>query len=103
METIFSRMAKRCVLPSDDKALPGRDEAIVPSEQHVVLGSSLIEPFPEDSEQAIFALGCFWGAERRFWEQKGVYTTAVGYVAGITPNPTYEEVCSGKTITQLRA
>lgn len=97
METIFSRMAKRCVLPSDDKALPGRDEAIVPSEQHVVLGSSLIEPFPEDSEQAIFALGCFWGAERRFWEQKGVYTTAVGYVAGITPNPTYEEVCSGKT------
>lgn len=65
--------------------------------RHYVLGNPLLPPFPSDHEQAVFGLGCFWGAERRFWEQAGVYTTAVGYAAGLTKNPTYEEVCSGMT------
>lgn len=97
MDIILERMAKRIHLPSADKVLPGRTEAIIPSEPHAVLGSSMIAPFPESCEVAVFALGCFWGAERAFWRIEGVYVTAVGYVAGTTPNPTYEEVCSGLT------
>jgi len=78
-------------------ALPGRDEPIEVPERHEVLGTPLVPPFPDGFEQAIVGMGCFWGAERVFWQAPGVYTTAVGYSGGITPNPTYEEVCSGRT------
>jgi peptide-methionine (S)-S-oxide reductase len=78
-------------------ALPGREQPISVAERHYVLGTPLQPPFPEGVEQAIFGMGCFWGAERIFWEAHGVYTTAVGYAGGMTPNPTYEEVCSGRT------
>jgi peptide-methionine (S)-S-oxide reductase len=81
--------------PSD--ALPGRSAEIAVSDRHAVLGTPLRPPFPEGSEQAVFGLGCFWGAERVFWQAPGVYTTAVGYAGGFTPNPTYEEVCSART------
>jgi peptide-methionine (S)-S-oxide reductase len=84
-------------IPSADDALPGRDVTMPVPEQHTVLGTSLVAPFPEGSETAIVALGCFWGAERLFWQLDGVHTTAVGYAGGSTPNPTYEEVCSGMT------
>jgi peptide-methionine (S)-S-oxide reductase len=80
-----------------DKALPGREEAMELSAPHLVLGTALTPPFPDGMEQAIFGMGCFWGAERTFWTLPGVYTTAVGYAGGITPNPTYHEVCSGRT------
>jgi peptide-methionine (S)-S-oxide reductase len=78
-------------------ALPGREQEIPVPESHAVLGTPLKPPFPEGLEQAIFGMGCFWGAERVFWQAPGVYTTAVGYAGGFTPNPTYEEVCSGRT------
>ena len=78
-------------------ALPGRERPMEVGERHTVLGTTLEPPFPEGIEQTIFGMGCFWGAERIFWEAPGVYTTAVGYAGGITPNPTYEEVCSGRT------
>ncbi len=78
-------------------ALPGRDEPIPVPARHEVLGTPLVPPFPEGYEQAIVGMGCFWGAERVFWQAPGVYTTAVGYTGGFTPNPTYEEVCSGRT------
>ena len=88
----------KSVLPTKENALPRRDEAMrVPSSHHVNRGHSLIEPFPEGYKTAVFGLGCFWGAERKFWQLEGVYSTAVGYAAGFTPNPTYEEVCSGQT------
>jgi peptide-methionine (S)-S-oxide reductase len=80
-----------------DRALPGRDTPIRTAEQHFVNFHPLAGPYPEGLEQAMFGLGCFWGAERKFWEADGVYVTAVGYSAGFTPNPTYEEVCSGRT------
>jgi peptide-methionine (S)-S-oxide reductase len=80
-----------------ERALRGRDTAMVVPERHLVLGTSLYPPVAEGSERAIFAMGCFWGAERKFWVVDGVVTTAVGYSGGFTPNPTYEEVCSGKT------
>jgi peptide-methionine (S)-S-oxide reductase len=84
-------------MPSADDALPGRaTEMPVPAE-HFVSGHPLAAPFPDGLEQAMFGLGCFWGAERVFWQADGVYTTAVGYAAGITPNPSYQEVCSGRT------
>ena len=78
-------------------ALPGRDTAMPVPEQHFVNGNPLQAPFPENLEQAVLGLGCFWGAERRFWETSGVYTTAAGYAGGQTPNPTYQEVCTGNT------
>jgi len=84
-------------LPSKESALPGRAEKMPVPEKHHVNGARLEPPFPEGLEQAMFALGCFWGAERKFWQTPGVYTTAVGYAAGYTPNPTYREVCSGAT------
>ena len=92
---LFTRKAKE--LPTPETALPGRAEAMPVTERHLVLGTPLTPPFPDDTQQAIFGLGCFWGAERIFWQSPGVYTTAVGYAGGITPNPTYEEVCSGRT------
>lgn len=80
-----------------EQALPGRSASIPVAEQHFVNGNSLRGPFAEHLHCAVFGLGCFWGAERRFWQQSGVYTTAAGYAGGYTPNPTYEEVCSGFT------
>jgi peptide-methionine (S)-S-oxide reductase len=80
-----------------EEALPGRDEKMAVPARHEVLGTPLEPPFPEGLEQAVVGLGCFWGAERIFWRAPGVYTTAVGYAGGFTPNPTYEEVCSGRT------
>jgi len=80
-----------------ERALPGRAHELETAERHEVLGTSLRPPFPEGFERAIFGLGCFWGAERIFWQAPGVHTTAVGYAGGFTPNPTYEEVCSAQT------
>ncbi len=80
-----------------DRALPGRSESIPVPAQHFVNFKPLTPPWPDGMETAVFGLGCFWGAEREFWEAKGVYSTAVGYAGGYTPNPTYEEVCSGRT------
>ena len=82
---------------SPEEALPGREAEMPVPDRHDVLGTPLRPPFPEGLEQAVFGLGCFWGAERLFWELDGVYTTAVGYAGGHTPNPTYEEVCSTRT------
>ena len=84
-------------IPTAEKALTGRDIPLQISGNHFVNGNPLKPPFPRNLDQTVFALGCFWGAERLFWETKGVYTTAVGYIAGHTNNPTYEEVCSGQT------
>ena len=84
-------------LPSAKDALPGRSEAMPVSRTHEVNGNRMTAPFPDGLETALFALGCFWGAERLFWKLPGVYSTQVGYAAGITPNPTYKEVCSGLT------
>ncbi|MFO1358489.1 peptide-methionine (S)-S-oxide reductase MsrA [Plasticicumulans sp.] len=88
---------KKLTLPGAGEALPGREVAMRVPEKHYVNGHALRPPFPEGFQQAMFGLGCFWGAERRFWQQPGVWSTAVGYAAGLTPNPGYEEVCSGRT------
>jgi len=92
---LFSR--KKRELPTAAEALPGRAEPMPTPEKHFVTRNPLRPPFPAGLEQAVFGLGCFWGAERRFWQTRGVYTTAAGYAGGFTPNPTYEEVCSGAT------
>jgi peptide-methionine (S)-S-oxide reductase len=93
---LFSRNKPTIISPAE--VLPGRDRpAFDVPERHEVLGTPLKPPFPDGIETAVFALGCFWGAERLFWRMQGVYTTAAGYAGGVTPNPTYEEVCSGKT------
>ena len=84
-------------LPSPEMALRGRAEAMRPGNRHFVNGHALLPPFPQGMEMALFGLGCFWGAERKFWEVPGVWSTSVGYAAGVTPNPSYEEVCSGRT------
>ncbi|GAB2799534.1 peptide-methionine (S)-S-oxide reductase MsrA [Halomonas shantousis] len=84
-------------LPTAEEALPGRDTPIRISGEHHVTGRSMIPPYPEGSETIVLGLGCFWGAERLFWQLPGVHVTAVGYAGGITPNPTYEETCTGKT------
>ncbi|PAU60822.1 peptide-methionine (S)-S-oxide reductase [Pseudomonas sp. PIC25] len=90
-------LAHKLELPTAEQALPGRDTPMPVPETHFVNGNPLQPPFPAGLQQAVFGLGCFWGAERRFWQQPGVWTTAVGYAGGVTPNPTYDEVCSGLT------
>jgi peptide-methionine (S)-S-oxide reductase len=88
---------KKLSLPTADEALPGRAVAVPTAERHFVNGRPLKGPYPDGMEQIVVGLGCFWGAERKFWQLPGVFVTAVGYAAGATPNPTYEEVCSGMT------
>jgi peptide-methionine (S)-S-oxide reductase len=92
---LFREKNVEMVAPQD--ALPGREEAMAVPERHYVLGTPIAPPFPEGLERAVFGMGCFWGAERFFWQAPGVYTTAVGYAGGYTPNPSYEETCSGMT------
>ena len=87
----------KTTMPAPEEALPGREARMPVPASHYVKGTPLEPPFPDGLEQAIFGMGCFWGAEKRFWELEGVYTTAVGYAGGYTPNPTYEEVCSART------
>jgi peptide-methionine (S)-S-oxide reductase len=94
---IFGLFHKKTAMPAPAEALPGRTESMPVPKQHYVNGNPIQPPFPEGIELAMFGLGCFWGAERKFWQQSGVYSTAVGYAAGFTPNPTYQEVCSGMT------
>ncbi len=84
-------------MPTKEQALPGRSERMPVPELHYENGHRIVAPFPANTETAIFGMGCFWGAERKFWQAPGVYSTAVGYAGGITPNPTYKEVCSGMT------
>jgi peptide-methionine (S)-S-oxide reductase len=88
---------KKVRMPSPAEALPGRSTPMRVGAAHFVNGHSIVPPFPDGYQQALFGLGCFWGAERKFWQTPGVWSTAVGYAAGLTPNPTYEEVCSGMT------
>ena len=88
---------RKTTMPASDQALPGRDNAMPVPATHFVNGNPLEGPFAPPLQQAVFGLGCFWGAERRFWETAGVFSTAAGYAGGFTPNPTYEEVCSGQT------
>ncbi|NUU34229.1 peptide-methionine (S)-S-oxide reductase MsrA [Pseudomonas sp. C2B4] len=90
-------LVNKNVLPTKEQALPGRETPIKVPDEHFVNGNPLLGPFPGNVEFAIFGLGCFWGAERRFWQREGVFSTSVGYAGGYTPNPTYEEVCSGLT------
>ena len=90
-------LGKKTTLPGADDALPGRSTPMPVADRHFVNGNAIKAPFPDGLEQAVFGLGCFWGAERRFWELDGVYSTAVGYAGGLTPNPSYQEVCSGMT------
>ena len=89
--------AKKISMPTREQALPGRAQRMPVAAKHFVLGNPMTPPFPEGLELALFGLGCFWGAEKKFWQAPGVYTTAVGYAAGFTPNPSYEEVCTGRT------
>ena len=92
---LFSRTKTTMVTPAE--ALPGRDEPVKVPAAHFVNGNPLKPPFPEGLQQAVFGMGCFWGAERLFWEREGVFTTAAGYAGGYTPNPTYEETCTAQT------
>jgi peptide-methionine (S)-S-oxide reductase len=93
--SLFTRDKTR--LPTPEEALPGRPEPTPVPERHEVLGTPLAPPFPEGLEVAVFAMGCFWGSEELYWQVPGVWSTAVAYVGGLTPNPTYEEVCTGRT------
>jgi len=94
---LFSLKKKKLEIPATEDALPGRSTPMIVPAKHHILDTPLKPPFPAGLEVAMFGLGCFWGAERKFWQQDGVYSTSVGYAAGLTPNPTYEEVCSGLT------
>lgn len=93
----MGEMPSKQTMPTKEEALPGRDEEIQVSSLHTVKGNRTLPPFPEDAELAMFGMGCFWGAERKFWKIKGVFSTSVGYSGGFTKNPTYREVCSGMT------
>jgi peptide-methionine (S)-S-oxide reductase len=95
--TMWPFMRDKLVIPKAEDCLPGRTQAMPVKEPHFVNGRPLAGPYPAGLERAVFGLGCFWGAERKFWEAPGVWLTAVGYAGGSTPNPTYEEVCSGRT------
>tara|TARA_B100002049_G_C16000856_1_gene341441 strand:- start:91 stop:735 length:645 start_codon:yes stop_codon:yes gene_type:complete len=95
--SLIDLINKKSILPDKSEALPGRSEEINIPKEHFVKGTPLKEPFPENSEKAMFGMGCFWGVERKFWELGSVYTTAVGYSGGLTPNPTYKEVCTSFT------
>jgi peptide-methionine (S)-S-oxide reductase len=90
-------MRKKSVMPTAEEALPGRQEKMPVAVAHFVNGNPMTPPFPDNMQQIVFGLGCFWGAERKFWQLEGVYSTAVGYAAGYTPNPNYQEVCTGNT------
>jgi peptide-methionine (S)-S-oxide reductase len=90
-------VADKVSMPTREQALPGRTDPIVVSPKHIVLGSPMRGPFPDGMKQATFGMGCFWGAEKKFWQMPGVYSTQVGYAAGLTPHPNYREVCSGRT------
>ena len=90
-------LKKADTLPTANEALPGREQPLATDETHFVLGTPLKGPWPQGLEVAVFGMGCFWGVERVFWQQEGVYSSAAGYAGGLTPNPTYEEVCSGRT------
>jgi len=92
---IFS--SKKLILPDPNEALPGRSTPMPVTNRHFVTGNPMLSPFPETMQQALFGMGCFWGVERKFWQCRGVFSTAVGYAGGYTPNPTYEEVCTGLT------
>lgn len=94
---IFGLFGKKLTLPKPEDALPGRSVTMPVPSKHFVNGNPLTPPYPAGMEMAMFGMGCFWGAERKFWQQKGVQITAVGYAAGITPNPNYQEVCTGMT------
>jgi peptide-methionine (S)-S-oxide reductase len=89
--------SRKSEMPAEETALPGRDAKVPVPEAHFVNGNPLQGPYPDDTEVVVFGMGCFWGAERRFWQLPGVYTTSAGYAGGYTPNPTYEEVCTGRT------
>ena len=91
------RFGKKAEMVAADAALPGRDMAMPVPEKHFILGTNLVAPWPEGAQVVIVGMGCFWGAERKFWQAEGVYSTQVGYAGGFTPNPSYEEVCSGQT------
>jgi peptide-methionine (S)-S-oxide reductase len=88
---------QKAVMPEQQQALPGREAPLKVPETHFVNGQRIVAPFPAGLKEVVFGLGCFWGAERKFWQLPGVYSTSVGYAGGFTPNPTYEEVCSGLT------
>ncbi len=94
---MFQLRRKGHEIPDAESALPGRDQAILPAPEHFVSGNRFIEPLPGHLQKAVFGLGCFWGAERLFWQLDGVYSTAVGYAGGVTVNPAYQDVCSGGT------
>jgi peptide-methionine (S)-S-oxide reductase len=96
-DELLGRVGVKSEMVTAENALPGRDETMYVPEEHFVNGHRLQSPFPDGLQTAVVAMGCFWGAEKEFWELDGVYTTAVGYAGGFTPNPTYEEVCSGRT------
>ena len=95
--SFMTMLTKKFSLPAKDEALPGRAEAIRPAEPHFVSGRPLAGPYPETMRTVLFGMGCFWGAERLFWQLPGVHVTAVGYAGGHTPNPTYHETCTGRT------
>lgn len=97
MSFIGFSVSDKSTMPTREQALPGRSDPIVVSDKHIVLGTRTREPFPEGMKLAMFGMGCFWGAEKKLWQAPGVYSTQVGYSAGLTPNASYREVCSGRT------
>ncbi|XP_030054572.1 mitochondrial peptide methionine sulfoxide reductase isoform X2 [Microcaecilia unicolor] len=94
---LMGDMASKTKLPTKEEALPDRSRKLQVSAKHHVNGNAMVEPFPEGIQMVIFGMGCFWGAEKKFWQQKGIYSTQVGYAGGYTKNPSYQDVCSGKT------